>query len=189
MQYPRPVRSLQSPRDGATARLRALALALRVAGAALALGYLAVQACLHVAVAASEAGITLLSRCVTGAGAAGWWATHLAMVRVDATCPEGTLALGGAPGDVAVVLATVTVPALLAQLVSLVVAGGLLAALRTTLRTVRAVVGRRPVARATVPALAPLGRVRLAPRPTARRARVRVGGPVPVRRGPPVPAA
>ena len=180
---------MTTPSGGASARLRAVALVTRVVGAALVLGYLAVQASLHLAFALGDAGISVVSRCVNGTGAPAWWATHLAMVRADAACADGTLALGGAPGDVAVVLATIAVPVLLAQMLLLVVAGGLLAALRTTLRTVHAVVGSRLVHPATVPVVTPLGRVRLAPRPLLRRARVRVGGPVPVRRGPPVPAA
>ena len=188
VQYPRPVRSPTSPPDGASARLRTLALVVRVLGAALALGHLAAQVCLHVVVAASEAGITVLSRCVTGSGPGAWWATHLAMVRVDAACPEGTLALGGAPDDVAVVLASVTLPVLLVQLLVLAVAGRLLAVVRTTLRAVRAVLRPRPV-RAAVTVDVPRARVRLVPRAVVHRPRVRVGGPVPVRRGPPLVAA
>lgn len=162
---------------------------MRGVGAAAVLGYLAVQVSLHLAFALGEAGISLVSRCVSPTGPSAWWSTHLAMVRADASCADGTLALGGAPGDVAVVLATIALPALVAQTVVLAVAGGLLAALRATLRTVRVVVGRRLLRPATVAAVVPRGRVRVAPRPHVRRARVRVGGPVPVRRGPPVPAA
>lgn len=189
MQYPRPVRSRTNPPDGASSRVRAVAFVARIVGVALVLGYLVVQAGLHLAFTLGEAGVSVVSRCVSGTGTTAWWATHLAMIRADATCPEGTLALGGAPADVAVVVATVALPALLAQAVLLVVAGGLVTTLRTTLRSVRVLAGRRLVLRATVPTIVPRGRVRLAPRPHIRRARVRVGGPVPVRRGPPVPAA
>lgn len=173
----------------APARLRAVTSRARLAAGVLAFAYLVVQACLHIAVTLGEHGVSLVSRCVTTAGAPAWWATHLAMVRVDAACPEGSLALGGAPGDVAVVLATIALPALLVQAVMLVVVGGVLAAVRTSWRCARAVVGATILLPVPTPGVTPVGRVRPVPRPFVRRVRVRVGGPVPVRRGPPACAA
>lgn len=184
-----PVRTRTSPSDGASSRVRAASVVVRGVGAVTVLGYLAVQVSLHLAFVLGEAGISVVSRCVSAAGAPAWWATHLAMVRADGACPEGSLALGGAAGDVAVVVATIALPVLFAHVALLVLAGGLVAALRATLRSVRAVAARRLVVHATMPVLVPRGRMRVAPRAHVRRARVRVGGPLPVRRGPPVPAA
>lgn len=62
--------------------------------------------------ALGERGIALVHHCVAGGGSFAWWGTRLAMVRHSDVCPEGTLALGGAPDDVAGVIAAVTVPLL-----------------------------------------------------------------------------
>lgn len=60
--------------------------------------------------ALGERGIALVHHCVAGTGSFAWWGTRLAMVRHSDTCPEGTLALGGAPDDVAGVIAAVALP-------------------------------------------------------------------------------
>lgn len=60
--------------------------------------------------ALGERGIALVHHCVAGTGSFAWWGTRLAMVRHSETCPEGTLALGGAPDDVAGVIAAVALP-------------------------------------------------------------------------------
>lgn len=60
--------------------------------------------------ALGERGIALVHHCVAGTGSFAWWGTRLAMVRHSDSCPEGTLALGGAPDDVAGVIAAVALP-------------------------------------------------------------------------------
>ncbi|MGP7960156.1 hypothetical protein ACTVCO_05000 [Sanguibacter sp. A247] len=183
------MQSMRTTPGRAPARLRVLASRARLGAGVLACGFLLLQACLHLAVTLGEHGVSIVSRCVTTAGAPVWWATHLAMVRVDAACPEGSLALGGAPADVAVVLATIALPALLAQALVLVAVGGVLAALRASWHCARAVLGAPMALPVATPSAPPVARVRTIPRPFVRRVLVRVGGPVPVRRGPPACAA
>lgn len=166
-------------------RPAAVARAVRtVSFAALGL-YLVLQVCAHTVAVLGEAGLSIVSACLPGVGSGAWWATHLAMVRADGACPEGTLLLGGAPVDVAVVVATVAVPALLAHLGLAVVSCGLLAAVRTSLRTLRTVVARVLHLPSAARTAAPLGRAPRVPGAAPPRPRPRLGGHVPVRRGPP----
>lgn len=73
--------------------------------------------------ALGERGIALVHHCVAGTGTFAWWGTRLAMVRHSDTCPEGSLALGGAPDDVAGVIAAVALPVVVLH--ALVGLGGL----------------------------------------------------------------
>lgn len=99
--------------------------------------------------ALGERGIAVVHHCVAGGGSFAWWGTRLAMVRHSDVCPEGTLALGGAPDDVAGVIAAVTVPLLLLHaglgLGGLGVGRHLGRCFRQVARLVRPVVSARPM--------------------------------------------
>lgn len=135
-------------------------------------------------VALSRFGTVLVHQCVAAEGAAGTLGLRLALLRQDATCPSGSLAVGGDSRQVIGVLVMVALPVLVAHLVAAAAALGLLARVRSGVRTaVRALAGlvRRPEPVRPVPARSS--------RPVlARLVVVPADGPTlgsPLRRGPP----
>ncbi|ACQ79059.1 hypothetical protein Bcav_0798 [Beutenbergia cavernae DSM 12333] len=107
------------------------------------------------ALAAVSGGLVQLRACVPGDGVTGWLGAHLALLRPDPACPDGTLAPHA--GTMLAVVGTLALPALLAHL-------GLLVALASFGRLL--VAGARVVAAlvagfvARIPTVVPVGRVR-----------------------------
>jgi len=134
-----------------------------------------------------QRGALLVHQCVSDGGA-GWLGLRLALLRREAGCPDGTLAVGPDTRQAIAVVVMVAVPVLLAHL--LAAAAGLGVArhvgqvVRIALRLLRRPFRARPLPVALV--------VRLLRRPAASRA-VRAPGPVdvavPLRRGPPLQLA
>ncbi|MDD9206737.1 hypothetical protein PU560_09700 [Georgenia sp. 10Sc9-8] len=129
-------------------------------------------------------GLAAVHRCVPVS--AGWTdlSLRLALVRPDAGCPEGTLALGGRPEQVLTVAVGVTTPALLLHVLPLLGAAGFAG-------VVRAVAAN--LARRLLPALPGTGaRLPAAYRPVVQRSPLRNRGmhlrQVKLCRGPPLPA-
>lgn len=87
--------------------------------------------------AMSRVGGVVIHQCVPDGGM-GWLGLRLALLRVDAVCPNGTLAVGGDQRQVLAVVVGVAVPALIAHLAGAGLGLGMLASLR---RLARAVVG------------------------------------------------
>lgn len=135
-------------------------------------------------VALSRFGTVLVHQCVAAEGTVGALGLRLALLRQDAACPSGSLAVGGDSRQVIGVLVLVALPVLVAHLVAAAAALGLLARVRSGVRTaVRALTGLvlRPEPVRPVPA-----------RPSrpvlARLVVVPADGPTlgsPLRRGPP----
>jgi hypothetical protein len=84
-------------------------------------------------------GAVTVQQCVAGDGAAGWLGLRLALLRADAACPSGTLAVGGSGGRVMGVVVLVTLPVLVAHLAGLGVGLGALGRLRRALEAARSV--------------------------------------------------
>ena len=57
-------------------------------------------------------GMTVAHQCVPGQGPLAWLGMHLALVRDSYDCPAQTLALGGSPDDVGLVIVTIALPVL-----------------------------------------------------------------------------
>ena len=155
-------------RPGLTLAPVALALATLVAGAAM----------------LSRQGALTVHQCVPGDGTAGWLGLRLALLRADVACPTGSLAVGGDSRQIMGVVVTVALPVLLAHLAGVGLGLGLLARVRTIVRSAAGVLA------AVLPRL-PRGRTL-----GVRRAPVllssawswvagRLGVEVPWRRGPP----
>lgn len=133
----------------------------------------------------ARAGAVLVHQCVAD-GTAGAIGLRLALLRQDAACP-GQLALGGEPGRVVGVVVLVAVPVLLGHLVGVLAGLGILARVRTGVRTVARVLGgllRRPEPVAVHVAARPLA-------PVVRREATPRGPALTVRplRGPPLAIA
>jgi len=134
----------------------------------------------------TQRGALMVHQCVgVGDGAAGWLGLRFALLRQDAACPSGSLAVGPDGRQALAVVVVVALPVLVAHLVAATVGVGLAervrqivgAALRLLVRPLRGRPGRPP----------------FLPRPlrlTAARPAVRAPGPVdvlvPLRRGPPL---
>lgn len=99
-------------------------------GTVAALGVLAVVLREHTAV--------VVHQCVPGEGLAGWLGLRLALLRPDAACPDGALALGADGRHVVGVTVMVALPVLLAHLAG---AGIGVGTARVLGRTVRGAVG------------------------------------------------
>lgn len=126
----------------------------------------------------------IVHQCLPGDGVAGWLGVRLALLRADAACPEGALALGADGRDVVGVTVMVALPVLLLHLAG---AGLGLSLLRAFALTVRGAVGlmarswlRLPIRTATIEPAGPTP-VATEPRVPARD----VVGRAPWRRGPP----
>lgn len=89
-------------------------------------------------------GSILVQQCVPAEGTAGWLGLRLALLRVDAVCPTGELAVGGEGRQVLSVVIMVAVPLLLGHLVGLALSLGLLARLGGLLRALGAIVAVVP---------------------------------------------
>ena len=87
-------------------------------------------------VALSRFGTVLVHQCVAAEGAAGALGLRLALLRQEAACPSGSLAVGGDSRQVIGVLVMVALPVLVAHLVAGAAALGLLARVRSGVRTV-----------------------------------------------------
>ncbi|MBC7289879.1 MAG: hypothetical protein H5T83_00910 [Actinotalea sp.] len=116
--------------DAARGRRRTLAR-LAVAWLALVAGVAALVA--HAPV--------LVQRCLAADGLTGTVGVRLALLRPDADCPSGTLALGGEPGQVMGVLVLVAVPVVLAHVLTALAAACVLAGAGVLVRAVGALVG------------------------------------------------
>ncbi|HEY3437345.1 MAG TPA: hypothetical protein VGK35_06630 [Actinotalea sp.] len=126
----------------------------------------------------------LVHQCVPVDGTAGWLGIRLALLRPDAACPTGALAVGGDARHMLGVVVVVAVPALVGHLAGILLGLGLLSRLRQVTRTAVDVV-RRALPRA-VDAPIDLPVVRRLPAVT--RSLVLLPGraaDVPWRRGPP----
>lgn len=132
-------------------------------------------------------GSILVHQCVPAEGTAGWLGLRLALLRTDAACPTGELAVGGDGRQVLGVVVMVALPMLLGHLAGLALSLGLMARLHGLLRAVAAVLTVVPRPPAAAPASHPQVRlVRLVA--VARSVVVLVGRPgaqTPSRRGPP----
>ncbi len=164
-------------RGRARARARVLA---GLAGAAGLAGILALAVVVH------RNAAVVVQQCLPGDGLAGWLGVRLALLRPDAACPEGALALGADGRDVVGVTVMVAVPVLLAHLTGAGVGLGLLRtfgrAVRSAVELVAGVLLRIPRA---IPTFAPVLRAAVV---TAWRGPHRdVVGRARWRRGPPVP--
>ncbi|MDO8106640.1 hypothetical protein Q6348_05445 [Isoptericola sp. b441] len=104
---------------------------------------------------ASRFGAILVHQCVAGDGMAGALGLRLALLRPDAACPSGALAVGGDSRQVMGVLVVVALPLLLVHLLGLTMAAGLLAriglAVRTVVRVLAGLVRRPEPARPALP--------------------------------------
>lgn len=132
--------------------------------------------------------IAVLHACVPDGGPLGWMGIHLALVRSSAQCPAQTLALGGEPGQVAVVLATVALPVVVLHVAGLFAAAGALAALGRGISRAGALVRARVRAVLTGPVLVAAGGARRAAvlaQPRVRDGKHEALARVPARRGPP----
>lgn len=103
----------------------------------------------------AERGALLVHQCVgVGGGAAGWLGLRLALLRPDATCPSGTLAVGPDGRQALAVVVMVAVPALLAHLGAAAIGLGLARRARLVvgiaLRLLRPRLRRRPAPVAVV---------------------------------------
>ncbi|HWS57123.1 MAG TPA: hypothetical protein VN257_01165 [Actinotalea sp.] len=131
-------------------------------------------------------GALLVHQCVSAEGTAGWLGLRLALLRPEADCPTGTLAVGGDGRHVMGVVVLVALPVLLAHLTGLAISIGAVARLHSLVRSALAVLGwvgrRRPVARALV-----VRRVRASAVVVDRPAPGASILPAPWRRGPPAP--
>ena len=78
--------------------------------------------------ALSAMGVALAHQCVPGQGPFAWLGMRMALVRASYDCPEQMVALGGAPEDVGLVIATIALPILLLHGVGFVVGVGLASA-------------------------------------------------------------
>lgn len=86
----------------------------------------------------------VVHQCVADGGF-GWLGLRLALLRADAICPDGTLAVGGAQRQVLAVVVGVAVPVLVGHIVGACVGVGVLAHLRRLTRAALAVLaGIRP---------------------------------------------
>lgn len=136
-----------------------------------------------VALLAQRGGL-LVHQCV-GDGAAGWLGLRLALLRQDATCPSGTLAVGPDGRQALAVVVMVAVPVLLAHLVAAALGFGLARQVRLVVGVALRLLGR-PFRARPAPVLVVLRDVRRFVVSCA----VRPPGPVdvaaPLRRGPPL---
>ncbi|BDZ42642.1 hypothetical protein GCM10025865_19410 [Paraoerskovia sediminicola] len=130
-------RGVQRARLGGSARALAGRPLVRVVGVALVLA-----AALGVIARTVGRGYVLVHDCVAVQGVPAWFGIHLALVRPSAHCPDGTLALGAAPGSAPVVVAVVALPVLLAQVGVAVALLGSAMLVRAVLRRTR-LAGRR----------------------------------------------
>lgn len=83
----------------------------------------------------------LVHRCLPADGLTGGLGVRLALLRADADCPSGTLALGGEPERVMSLLVVVAVPVVLAHALSLLAAACVVAGARLLVRAVGRVAG------------------------------------------------
>ncbi|EYR62114.1 hypothetical protein N866_11655 [Actinotalea ferrariae CF5-4] len=83
----------------------------------------------------------LVHRCLPADGLTGGLGIRLALLRPDADCPSGTLAVGGEPGQVMGLLVLVAVPVVVAHLLSLLAAAAVVAGAGVLVRAVGAVLG------------------------------------------------
>jgi len=131
-------------------------------------------------------GALLVHQCVPADPAVGRLGVGLALLRPEADCPTGTLAVGGDGRHVMGVVVLVALPVLLTHLLALGTGLGLVARLRVLVRATAAVLGwvARPVP--TSPTLL-VRRLRSAVVAARRSPAVRPDLAAPWRRGPPVP--
>ena len=78
--------------------------------------------------ALSALGVAFAHQCVPGQGPFAWLGMRMALVRSSYDCPEQMVALGGAPEDVGLVIATIALPILLLHGAGFVVGVGLVSA-------------------------------------------------------------
>nr|WP_297426589.1 hypothetical protein [uncultured Actinotalea sp.] len=108
------------------AAVRRLPARVLVAWAALAGGVVALAA--HAPV--------LVHRCLPADGLTGAAGVRLALLRPDADCPSGTLALGGEPGQVMGLLVLVAVPVVVAHVLTMLAAACVVAGAGLLVRAV-----------------------------------------------------
>lgn len=126
-------------------------------------------------------GALAVHSCVPGTGA-GALGLRLALLRADAACPSGTLAVGGDQRQVIGVVVVVALPALAAHLVGAMLGLGIAARLHGVLSAAVAALGRR--LRAPEPRGVPV-RPHLPVDATVLRPRHACAVAMPLRRGPP----
>ena len=136
-------------------------------------------------IALVRTGSLLVQQCLPVDGTAGWLGVRLSVLRVDAACPTGELAVGGDARQVLGILVVVAVPVLVAHLATVVLGVGVLTRVRALARC--ALVVLASVLPHLPSALRPAGP---SPRPALRTARSdRLPAPTsldaPWRRGPP----
>lgn len=138
---------------------------------------------------AASSGLLQVRACLPGQGAAAWWGAHVALLRPDPSCPEGMLAPGAEPGSMLAVVATLTIPMLLAHtggaLAALTLSGALGRAARSIRMILARVARRRPSGVLPVPSHRPANLVTCASSgPLTRHVALAVGT-----RAPPSPAS
>lgn len=165
------------PPAGAPARPRA-------ARPGLGLTVLAVTAALAFVVGRAP---VLVHQCVAGDGLVGTLGLRLALLRPDASCPSGTLALGPDGAQAAGIVVMVAAPVLLLHLVLAGTGAGLLAVAAALVRALGRLLARAGL---TLPEAVTLPAVGRSPRPRTDRAPVLVALHLPTvgLRGPPVSA-
>ncbi|WP_372594634.1 hypothetical protein [Actinotalea sp.] len=131
-----------------------------------------------------RSGSLLVHQCVSD-GTAGWLGLRLALLRPDANCPTGTLAVGPDGGQALAIVVLVAVPVLVAHLVAMAAGLGLARHARLLVGAVLRLLGG-PFRTRPAPATTLVRPVRL----LALVRTVRAPGPVdvrvPLRRGPPL---
>lgn len=130
-------------------------------------------------------GALLVHQCVPADPAVGRLGVSLALLRPEADCPTGTLAVGGDGTHVMGVVVLVALPVLLTHLLALGTGLGLVARLRVLVRATAAVLGWVASPVPAAPALV-VRRVRAAVVAARRLPSGRPALAVPLRRGPPV---
>ena len=150
------------------------------------LGASALAALLTLALVVRQHAAVIIHQCLPGDGAAGWLGVRLALLRADAACPEGALALGADGRDVVGVTVMVALPVLLVHLAGAGLGLGLLRRFALAVRDAVDVMARSwlrvPTRTAAVPSAWPT-LVASAPHLPPRD----VVGRAPWRRGPPAP--